>query len=60
MMNAYDYDLLPRAQRVLGSMFDTSLNFYAVELKDFYHMFINSSISVKFAMGDRWFGIDGC
>lgn len=51
-MNAYDYELLPRAQRVLGCMFDTAMNFYGVELRDFYHMFLNSSISKKIEIGN--------
>jgi len=50
-MNAYDYDLLPRAQRVMGWMFDTGMNFYGVELKHFYHMFLNSSVSKKIEVG---------
>lgn len=50
-MNAYDYDLLPRAQRVLGCMFDTCMNFYDIKLNDFYHMFLNSSISLKIEIG---------
>lgn len=51
MMNAYDYDLMPRAQVVLGSMFDTSMNFYGVKLGLFYHMFLNSALSSKIAAG---------
>ncbi len=52
MMNAYDYDLMPRAQVVLGSMFDTAMNFYGIKLDVFYHMFLNSVISTKFAAGN--------
>lgn len=51
-MNAYDYDLMPRAQKVMGSLFDTSINFYGIKLDDFYHMFLNSPISKKIERGD--------
>lgn len=51
-MNAYDYDLMPRAQKVLGWMFDTSINYYGEKLDEFFHMFLCSNISKKIEIGD--------
>lgn len=51
-MIAYDYDLMPRAQRLIGWMFDAAINYYGVKLNEFYHMFLNSSISRKIEVGD--------
>lgn len=51
-MNAYDYELMPRAQKVMGSLFDTSIHFYGIKLDDFYDMFLNSSISKRIERGD--------
>lgn len=58
-MNAYDYDLMPRAQKVVGWMFDTCVNFYYVPIDKFYHMFLNSTVSKKIAIGNSMV-IEGC
>ena len=52
MIHAYDYDMMPRAQKQLGWMFDAGINFYKMQLEHFYHLFLNSDISKKIAYGD--------
>lgn len=52
MMHAYDYDMMPRAQKVVGWMFDAGVHFYGVELNQFYQQFLNSAVSKRLAAGD--------
>ncbi len=51
-MYAYDSDMVQRAQKVVGWMFDAGTNFYKVELHQFYRRFLDSPISKRLAVGD--------
>ena len=51
-MYAYDYNLFPKAQLSLASMFDYAVDLCEIPLDLFYTKFINSSYSEKFEHGD--------
>ena len=51
-MYAYDYNLFPKAQLSLASMFDYAVDLCEIPLDDFYVKFINSEYSERFERGD--------
>lgn len=52
MICAYDQALLNKAQMSMAWMFHYAVYERKLELSEFYHMFLNSSISSKFETGD--------
>lgn len=52
MMHAYDQTLLTKARTTMAWMFDYAVYIQELDLADFYHLFLDSSISKKFESGD--------
>lgn len=52
MTGAYDKLYVEDAQRALADMLDYAVNTLKYNLKFFYHMFLQSSLSKRFARGD--------
>lgn len=52
MTSAYDKLYVEDAQRALADMLDYAVNTLKYNLKFFYHMFLQSSLSKRFARGD--------
>ena len=52
MMHAYDQTLLAKARTTMAWMFDYAVYIQELDLADFYHLFLDSSISKKFESGD--------
>ena len=52
MMHAYDQTLRTKARTTMAWMFDYAVYIQELDLADFYHLFLDSSISKKFESGD--------
>lgn len=52
MMYAYDETLLNKARLSMACMFDYAVYVIGMSLAEFYRLFINSTVSEKFAYGD--------
>lgn len=62
MICAYDELYLPSSQRVLGDMYDFSVNTLNYKLCDFHYMFIGCGMAHQFEIGNPTYiaGMNGC